>query len=215
MTTRTKKKSPQADPLPVPKTASEPEGRAIARTILRPSVQAAVTLKNIAVHRKQMPLADLIDELSAQCATAIAGDLGRGEAMLMAQAHTLDAIFNRLIVRAAMNQGEYLTAAETYYRLALKAQSQCRATIESLALIKNPPNVAIVKQANIGQAVQVNNGTTAQPSSRARETEKTQNKLLEQSNGERLDVGASARTIATNSAMETLGALDRTEDDRR
>ena len=43
-------------------------------------------------------------------------------------------------------------------RLALKAQSQCRATIEALTNIKNPRPVAYVRQANIGQAVQVNNG---------------------------------------------------------
>jgi hypothetical protein len=33
--------------------------------------------------------------------------------------------------------------------LALKAQSQCRATLETLAAIKNPQPVAFVRQANI------------------------------------------------------------------
>jgi hypothetical protein len=133
----------------------------------------------------------------------------------MAQAHTLDAIFNRLVVRAAMNQGEYLDAAQTYYRLALKAQSQCRATVESLALIKNPPNVAIVKQANIGQAVQVNNGMSAESATRAREIENPQNRLLEQSNGERLDFAAPSAAGGLNSSMETVGAFDGAEDERR
>ena len=44
--------------------------------------------------------------------------------------------------------GEYLLATETYLRLALKAQSQCRATLETLAAIKNPP-VIFAKQANV------------------------------------------------------------------
>jgi hypothetical protein len=35
-------------------------------------------------------------------------------------------------------------------RLALKAQSQCRATLETLAQIKNPP-VVLARQANIAQ----------------------------------------------------------------
>ena len=53
---------------------------------------------------------------------------------------------------------EYLPAAETYLRLALKAQAQCRATVEALAEIKNPRPVAFVKQANIAQGPQqVNN----------------------------------------------------------
>ena len=43
----------------------------------------------------------------------------------------------------------HLQAAETYMRLALKSQSQCRTTVETLAEIKNPRQVAFVKQANI------------------------------------------------------------------
>jgi hypothetical protein len=39
---------------------------------------------------------------------------------------------------------------EAHARLALKAQSQCRATIETLAAIKNPP-VVVARQANIAQ----------------------------------------------------------------
>ena len=46
-----------------------------------------------------------------------------------------------------------------YKRQALKAQAQCRATLEALAEIKNPRPVAFVKQANIsGGHQQVNNG---------------------------------------------------------
>ena len=41
----------------------------------------------------------------------------------------------------------------------LKAQAQCRATLEALAEIKNPHPVAFVKQANISSGhQQVNNG---------------------------------------------------------
>jgi hypothetical protein len=80
--------------------------------------------------------------------------------MLTSHAHTLDAIFHELIARA---RGEaragHLQAAETYMRLALKSQSQCRTTVETLAEIKNPPNVAFVKQANIANGPQqINNG---------------------------------------------------------
>jgi len=43
---------------------------------------------------------------------------------------------------------EYLGAAETDMRLALRSQSQSRATIETLATIKNPPTV-YAKQVNL------------------------------------------------------------------
>jgi len=53
--------------------------------------------------------------------------------MLTAQAHTLDALFTALVQRAALNFGEYIGAADTYIRLVLKAQSQCRATWKAIA----------------------------------------------------------------------------------
>ena len=193
---------------------SDAAPRAVAHAILRPSVQAALTLRNIApIDSTSLDvLMALINELSDQCNKASNGDLERGEAMLMAQAHTLDAIFNRLVVRAAMNQGEYLEAADRYYRLALRAQNQCRATLETLATIKNPPNLAIVKQANIGQAVQVNNGV---PASRAPENENAPNKLLEVTDGKRLDVGAASPASRADSELEAVGALDRAKDVKR
>ncbi|MDT4288453.1 hypothetical protein RO575_02670 [Methylomonas sp. MO1] len=55
------------------------------------------------------------------------------------QAHTLNELFNNL-ARKAHGQ-EYLKNYEAFLKLALKAQSQCRATLETLSNIKNPPIV--------------------------------------------------------------------------
>ena len=55
---------------------------------------------------------------------------------------------------------EYINAAEIYLRLALKAQAQCRTTVETLVEMKNPRPVAFVSQANISNGPQqVNNAT--------------------------------------------------------
>jgi hypothetical protein len=88
------------------------------------------------------------------------GDLDRPEALLVAQAHTLDALFNSLTRRAVLNmgQGDYLEAAEKYMKLALKAQSQCRTTVEAIGELKNPQPVVITWQGDISTAVPVNNG---------------------------------------------------------
>ncbi len=91
----------------------------------------------------------LVNELDRQARAVQGGDLSQLESMLTAQAHTLDAIFTRLAKRAHLNMGEHLPAAETYLRLALKAQSQCRCTVEALGELKNPAAVAFVRQANI------------------------------------------------------------------
>lgn len=202
--------------LPVPLAKDETPGQAIARALLRPTINAASTLKQIIRERDSVSLGDLIGELAAQCDAVNANQLDRAAGMLTAQAHTLDALFHRLARRAALNEGEYLDAADQYYRLALRAQSQCRATLESLALIKNPPPLAFVKQANIGQAVQVNNGTGVADANQAfsdqyarARTESEPNKLLEHSDGKRLDFGAPAATGSADSALETLGKVDR------
>ncbi|MDP3856769.1 MAG: hypothetical protein Q8Q73_03305 [Stagnimonas sp.] len=90
---------------------------------------------------------------------------------MAAQAHTLDAIFNHPACRAAHNLSEHLPAAETYMRLALKVQSQCRTTLESLAAIKNP-TVVFAKQANIAHGPQQVNNRTVRAPARARKTGK-------------------------------------------
>jgi len=186
----------------------EPDAAAHARTMLRPTVGAAVTLRSFGQGTTSvLELTALVDELSGQCSIASRGDLSRPEAKLIAQAHTLDAIFNSLARRAALNMGEYPDATDRYMRLALKAQSQCRATLETLAVIKNPPMV-IARQANIAHGPQqVNN--EAPP--RTREIQSEPNKLLEQTNGERLDTGATGQAIGSDPAMATVGAFDRPE----
>lgn len=104
-----------------------------------------------------------------------AGNSDEMESLLVAQATALDAIFNELARRSALNMGEYLDASERYMRLALKAQAQSRATVEALAEVKSPRAVAFVKQANIANGPQqVNN--CAQPT-RTEETAFQSNKL--------------------------------------
>jgi hypothetical protein len=142
------------------------------------------------------------------------GNLKRAEAMLTTQAHTLDAIFNNL-ARRAIN-AEYMDHLDRYLRLALRAQSQCRATLETLATIKNPPPVAFVRQANIAhgpQQVNNNSSALANPPSRARENSSSQNKLLEEQHGERLDTRAAGTTGNADPAMAAVGAIDRTPDE--
>jgi len=79
------------------------------------------------------------------CAMALKAQMKRcrdnnlPEEMLLAQAHTLNAIFNSLSVRAEENPGEYGEERESCLRLAYKAQSQCRETIESLTAMRRYP----------------------------------------------------------------------------
>ena len=100
-------------------------------------------------------------------------------------------------------------------RLALKAQSQSRATLEALAEIKNPRSVAFVKQANIATNQQVNNGDniTLRAGARTRENEKPQNKLLTETSYETLDARRTRTTSGVNSPMEAMGAVNGAADE--
>lgn len=138
------------------------------------------------------------------------GDFSEAEAMLAAQASSLNAIFAEMARRAAMNMGEHLGATETYLRLALKAQSQCRATVETLATIKAGP-VVIARQANIAHGPQqVNNGNAPGCSdARAGNSDPVTNELLGVSDGERLDSGTPDTASGSNPALEALGTVHR------
>jgi hypothetical protein len=141
-------------------------------------------------------------------AKAIRGNkLTSAEDLLTGQAAALHAIFLELTRRSGANLGEFIQAAETYMRLALKAQAQCRATLETLAAIKNPP-VVYARQMNIATGhQQVNNSPGAL---RAGETAKAPNEVLETQHDEskRLESGPAGEAIRTNSAMEAVGAID-------
>lgn len=211
----TKKRDPNT--LAVHAPPDEDDSTALAKTVIRPTVQAAATLKKYEQSFGELDLQGLVDSLAEQTKAANDGNLDRGEAMLAAQAHTLDAIFNALAQRAALNVGEYMQACEIYLKLALRAQSQCRATWEALAAIKNPPMMGYVRQANIAHGhQQVNNGINpSKKTSRARENENLQNKLLEENHGERLDTGTTGTTGRADPEMAALGEVDRAKDTGR
>jgi hypothetical protein len=118
----------QKDPkaLRIPQKHSETLADAVAHASLRPTVQAAMTLLGCNKDVGEMSINTLVADLEKQCNLASKGELVRAEALLMTQAHTLDALFNNLARRAAVNIGEYMIAAETYLCLALKAQRQLR-----------------------------------------------------------------------------------------
>jgi hypothetical protein len=128
--------------------------QAVAKRLTRPDVCAAAIIEQW--QNDTHDVNALADELARQIEAVNGGDLRRAEGMLIAQAHALDNIFSNLARRATGQS--YLTQWEAYMRMAMKAQNQCRMTLETLAAIKNPP-VVFARQANIAHGPQqVNNG---------------------------------------------------------
>ena len=186
-------------------------------------VQAAVGMELWLTHSVGEPdFTALAEKIREQADAMHSGDMKGIESMLFAQALTLQATFTALSRRAASNAGEYMGATDTYLRLALKAQGQCRATLETLANIKNPRPVAFVKQANISNGPQqVNNGTadTSGAVVRAREeNENPQNELLTDTratHGKPVDTRAKSKAGASNPRMATVETGHRATKQRR
>ena len=106
---------------------------------------------------------------------------------------------------AGANKGEYLKTMQTYLNLALKAQAQCRCTIEALNEIKNPKSVTITNQANIADQQIVNNGNM-NTDTRAEKKAKGSNELLEEIEHERLDTGKKGAAIKADKGVDDRGS---------
>ena len=163
-------------------------------------------------YERDMDLPGLMAILREQGEAVNAGNLAQAEAMLMNQATALQTVFARLVERGMACTD--IAPFEANLRMGLRAQSQCRATLETLAAIKNPSSVAFVRQANIAHGPQqVNNGTPAP--SRPQENEIAPNRLLEAQDGQRLDTGTASTPGAANQELETVGAFNRSKDAAR
>ena len=141
------------------------------------------------------------------------GNLGKLEAMLTGQAMALNAMFNNFAQRAI--HADIMTTLDTYVRLALKAQAQCRSTVEAIAEIKYPKSATFIKQANIAGQQQVNNsgnGPESGATPRTREKNITPtNELLTEAKHANLDTRGKKAASRGNPQVEAVGAVNRAE----
>jgi len=170
-------------------------------------VLRAITGSEVAIRRLigDVPLTESFQALQNSVSSVRSGDLSMVEATLVAQANTLDAVFNDLMKRAVSTDS--LEKFEVFMRLGFRAQGQTRTTQETLAEIKNPRTVAFVRQANIanGGAQQINNGVP----SRARDFQNEPNEL----SGDRHELLPDGRTSAlagaSNQEVAAVEKIDR------
>jgi hypothetical protein len=199
-----------ANAAPVPPDALT--GHALTDIAIRPALTAGVAIEALSNPAGKLEPLQIAHALRAQMDAVAAGNLGRQEDTLVAQSHTLDALFSHLL-RVAIASTE-MQKMETYMRLALKAQSQSRATIETLSLMKNPPSALFVKQQNVAAGhQQVNNG--ASPGAGKSEKPPIEQFSQEQRDGTQVDFGAAAPAIGAHSNVAPLGAVKRAANDRR
>jgi len=157
---------------------------------LSPEFKAAVTAHAYAPLIGEQSLGAVfqrIGELSTRSVKDNSKDL---EYMLTSQAIALDSIFNRLAIQAQASIGKHPKVVDTYLRLALKAQSQCRATAETLAVLKSPRQY--INQTNVAGAMQIN---------------------IDMENAH-VDRGAQGKDAASDSRVEALAEVHGSQDPR-
>lgn len=150
-----------------------------------------------------LDLTECLAALMAETRQVQSGNLGGPEALLTAQAITLNAMFTQLACQSS--KMTIVDQIDRFTRLALKAQGQCRATLETLATIKNPPTV-FARQANIAHGPQqVNNSVTLAPAG----NQETKPIELLEAHGERLELGTASPSVAGDQALATVGTRHR------
>lgn len=160
---------------------------------------------------KNIDVPTLIETLRGQAQAVNNQDLAQAEAMLLNQATALQSLFARLSEKAF--SAKHISQFNDFMRVALRAQNQCRATIETLSTVKNPP-IVYARQANVTTGPQqINNGVATPP--HAREIENEQIQLSAEDNELRTETGTPALAGRVNQEMETLGKIHRTQDGKR
>ena len=158
-----------------------------ARMAVTPSFNGAAVIQAYqgSIMGEDVGLKELIGQLRATSTEVKGGDLHSLKAMLVSQATALQTIFTSLSRRAQDQTSQ--RNLEAFLGLAMKAQSQSRATISALVDLKYPRQATFVKQANIANGPQhVNNGAGAgaipdqyaQARTHAGKSAPEQNKLL-------------------------------------
>ena len=116
--------------------------------------------------------------------------------ILANQAIALQSLFSRLTERALSES--HMSNIEAFMRLALRAQNQCRVTLETLSSLNKAPTV-FARQANVAANQQINYA---------------QNQLLGDDDELRQDTRAPGAEKAVNPEMEALGEVDGAENSR-
>lgn len=166
---------------------------------------SATTIVNSYLGLSSDPIA-MLTTLQERAQAINLGDLTQVESMLIGQAVALEAMFVDLALRAKKAQS--LQAVKCLTQLALRSQAGSRSTLQTLADVKNPRQVAFVKQTNVAQTQQVNNGVESP--SRVETIKFPPNELYVKEHHGRTKMDA--RTKATASRTDTpMVAVDRVD----
>ena len=209
--------TPTAEALPAPEVAQiiyakpDSEKNFNAHLATRGSFTSSMVVNSyldLSKHADEMYTA-----LHEQAKAVNAGDMTQVESMLIGQAVALQSMFTDLALKA--RRAKSMQEIQCLTQLALRSQAGSRSTLQTLSDVKNPKQVAFIKQTNVAQTQQVNNGVL--PSSHAENIKAIPNELLVEESHGRTTLDTRAKTEAGRAypAVVTLDRVDRPAKRRR
>ena len=168
-------------------------------------------------HLDSIEVAEIFLQLKAQATAIQSGDLSLFDAMLVNQAVALQSLFADLAVKASSGT-KSPEHCEMQLKLALRAQNQSRATIQTLLESRNP-RVFINHQANVSNGPQQVNNPLAHTGAQARAKAHIAQIELSPNLEQNYDLRANDRTpiaaIRADTRHPAVETLDRAEERRR
>ena len=209
--------TPNAETLPAPKletntdTTADSDKKNTARLATRGTATAALVVNSYLGLSKCTD--EMHDVLHEQAQAVNSGDMTQVESMLIGQAVALQSMFTDLALKA--RRAKSMQEIQCLTQLALRSQAGSRSTLQTLSDVKNPKQVAFIKQTNVAQTQQVNNGVL--PSSHVENNKAISNELLvEESHGcTTLDTRAKTEAGRADPAVVTVDRVDRPAKRRR
>ena len=206
-----KKQVHKTEVVPTPASLEDAKARPVSDAYIDASLLTSGDFSSVAIVNTYVGT-DITDPglilkgLHEQAKAIHQGDMRQVESMLMGQAVALQSMFANFALRA--KKAQTLQAVQCMAQLALRSQAGCRSTLQTLADVKNPRQVAFIKQTNVAQTQQVNNGSP--PSSRVENIQASPNKLLaEEFHGRtKMDTRAKATAGQADPAMVAVDRVD-------
>lgn len=202
---------------PTPPVPAPVQRKATAAELLSQSGLIGMATMKVAAGEKFGNVDDLalFEEMAKPLRRISAGDMSPVEESLFMQAKTLEVVLIRMLDRA-MSSYDHLEYYRVNMSMALRAQAQLRATLETLAEVKNPRSATFIRQLNAAEQQQVVNGQPV-AHARAREALPPETELLQDSRHEQItmDPGATREGRRGNQEMATVGAQHGPADPRR
>lgn len=181
--------------------------------VINPTLIASQAVSTIFTKNNQTLETETYCELKSEIKKVQEGDLSGLEELLVTQAYTLNSLSMQLFIKGSsiIDNPSVVQAMPNYpeklLKLALKAQSQSRQTLETLAELKNPKKPAQFIKSYVNQ----------QLNQLKLETEAEGQKLQQigESTNAPLDIRSEKDPGSENPTMETVAEFNRTKNSRR